>query len=69
MLLPKRVKSRRVHRGRLKGKATRGGFGILVKHLIEIPQTEEEEAVGVLVLDGQVLSFHGGEFCHSITLS
>ena len=46
-----------------------GGFGILVKHLIEIPQTEEEEAVGVLVLDGQVLSFHGGEFCHSITLS
>ena len=26
MLLPKRVKYRRVHRGRLKGKATRGNF-------------------------------------------
>ena len=26
MLLPKRVKYRRVHRGRMKGKATRGNF-------------------------------------------
>ena len=26
MLLPKRVKYRRVHRGRLKGKAARGNF-------------------------------------------
>ena len=26
MLLPKRVKYRRVHRGRLKGKAMRGNF-------------------------------------------
>ena len=26
MLLPKRVKYRRVHRGRLKGKASRGNF-------------------------------------------
>ena len=26
MLLPKRVKYRRVHRGRLKGKALRGNF-------------------------------------------
>ena len=26
MLLPKRVKYRRVHRGRMKGKATRGTF-------------------------------------------
>ena len=28
MLLPKRVKYRRVHRGRLKGKATRGNTGV-----------------------------------------
>ena len=27
MLLPKRVKYRRVHRGRMKGKASRGGHG------------------------------------------
>ena len=26
MLMPKRVKYRRVHRGRMKGKATRGNF-------------------------------------------
>src|SRR5699024_7547736 len=38
---------------------------VLVEHLIEVPQAEKEQAVGVLGLDLQILLFHGGEFWHT----
>ena len=41
-----------------------GNFGVVVEHFIKIPQTEEQQAVGVLVLDRQILFFHGCQFCH-----
>ena len=37
---------------------------VLVEHLIEIPQPEEQDAVRILFLDLQILLHHGGKFCH-----
>ena len=45
----------------------RGELGVIVKHLIKIPQAEEEQAVGMLLLDLQILPFHGGQLCHKDT--
>ena len=44
-------------------------FGILVEHLIEVAQTEKQDAVLIALLDGVILPLHGGHFvcrfCHS----
>ena len=44
-----------------------GDFGILVEHLIEIAQTEEEQAVLMLLLYFVVLPLHGRKLCHVVT--
>ena len=42
----------------------RGELGVLVEHLIEVAEAEEEEAIGVLGLDRQILLFHRGQLGH-----
>ena len=48
-----------------------GDPGILVKHFIEVAQTEEQQAVLMLLLDGVILPLHGCQLfffgCHEIT--
>ena len=39
-------------------------FCIIEKHLVKIAQTEKEDLVGMLFLDGHVLFHHRGQFCH-----
>ena len=41
-----------------------GGDGVLVEHLIEIPEPEKEQAVGMLCLDLLILLFHRRELSH-----
>jgi len=40
-------------------------LGVFVKHFVKIAQTEEEDAVPMLVFDGMVLLQHGGRCFHS----
>ena len=39
----------------------RGGFGVLVKGFVKIPQTEEKDGVGVLAFDFKILLADGGD--------
>ena len=39
-------------------------LGVLVEHLIKIPQPEEEDGVGIPLLHLQVLAHHGGDLSH-----
>ena len=41
---------------------------VLVKHFIEIAQTEKQQAVGIARLDLAVLLHHGRQFSHFLTL-
>ena len=40
-------------------------LGVLVEHLVKIPQAEKQNGIGVLGLDVQILLHHGGDLCHS----
>ena len=40
-------------------------LGILVEHLVEVAQTEKQDAVLIVLLDGVVLPLHGGQFINS----
>ena len=40
------------------------GEGVLVEHLVKIPQAEEQDGVLVLLLNLQILAHHGGHLCH-----
>ena len=39
-------------------------LGVLVEHLIKIPQPEEEDGIGIPLLHLQVLAHHGGDLSH-----
>ena len=43
MLLPKRVKYRRVQRGRMTGKATRGNYALGIKEQLIFPEIEYDK--------------------------
>ena len=58
-----------VSRGQGDVQITGGCIGIVVKQLVEVTEAEKKETVLILILDFQVLSFHGSEFCHDISLS
>ena len=45
-----------------------GGDGVVVKHLIEVAEAEEEQAVAVLLLDLLILALHRGELSHRTPL-
>ena len=44
-----------------------GQFGIVGEHLIEVPQTEKQNGIRVVLLDFQILLHHGGQFRHKNT--
>ena len=46
---------------------TGGDPGVVREHLIEVPQTEEEDGVRVVFLDLQILPHHGRQLRHGIT--
>src|SRR5258708_3202805 len=46
-------------RGEREVEQARGALGVVVKHLVEIAHAVEEQHVGVLRLDAQVLLHHG----------
>ena len=41
-----------------------GGDGVVVEHLIEVAETEEEQTVTVLLLDLLILALHRGQLSH-----
>ena len=45
-----------------------GGDGVVVEHLIEVAETEEEQAVAVLLLDLLILALHRGQLSHRTPL-
>ena len=45
-----------------------GKLRVLVEHLVEVPQAEEQDGVFILFLDLQVLPHHGRHFCHGRVL-
>ena len=45
-----------------------GGDGVVVEHLIEVAETEEEQAVAVLLLDLLILALHRGKLSHCTPL-
>ena len=47
MLLPKRVKYRRVHRGRLTGKASRGTTVTYVYHIVTAENSPDEKQIAI----------------------
>ena len=42
-------------------------LGIVGEHLIEVPQTEKQNGIRVVLLDFQILLHHGGQFRHKNT--
>ena len=44
-----------------------GQLGIVGEHLIEVPQTEKQNGIRVVLLDFQILLHHGGKLRHKNT--
>ena len=44
-----------------------GQLGIVGEHLIEVPQTEKQNGIRIVLLDFQILLHHGGQFRHKNT--
>ena len=49
--------------GQIQLSGRRAGVG--AEHLVEVAQTEEQNGVGILLLDLHILAHHGGQLCHA----
>ena len=59
MLMPKRVKRRRVHRGRMKGTAQRGNIIAYGEYgLVHLVAGNDADAGLTIAPDGNVFNFH-----------
>ena len=41
-------------------------FGVVLEHLVKVPQPEEKQAIGIVLLHFDILFHHGGEFRHGV---